>query len=141
VTYELSGEAAPPMVNGELVFEAPWQGRIFGMARGLAEQGIYAWDEFRMRLIDEVGSFAGHEIAESGLSTPQFHYYDHFLRALETLLVQRGIVAPGELTDRVRALADRPPGHDHHEGHNHDGHDQHPAHHHEHHHDHADDHP
>ena len=28
---------APPAANGEVVFEAPWQGRVFAMARLLAE--------------------------------------------------------------------------------------------------------
>ena len=33
----LDGRIAPPTANGEVVFEAPWQGRVFGMARLLAE--------------------------------------------------------------------------------------------------------
>ncbi len=113
-TYELGGAAAPPMVNGELVFEAPWQGRLFGIARGLAEQGVYEWDEFRARLIEQIAAF------DRGIGPPDaYHYYDHFLRALETLLVERELVAPGELTQRIDVLAARPPEHDHHD-HDHD---------------------
>ena len=44
---ELAGDIAPPMANGELVFESPWEGRVFGMARVLCEQGLFEWDEFR----------------------------------------------------------------------------------------------
>ncbi len=112
-TYELGGAAAPPMVNGELVFEAPWQGRLFGIARGLAEQGVYEWDEFRARLIEQIAAF------DRSAAPVQYHYYDHFLRALESLLVDRGLVAAGELAHRVDAFAARPPGHDHHD-HDHD---------------------
>lgn len=111
-TYELNGHAAPPMLNGELVFDAPWQGRAFGIARGLVEQGVYAWDDFRARLIEQIGTF-DRAIGHDGSAPPPFHYYDHFLRALETLLVERGIVASGELTERVHAFEDRPHGHDH----------------------------
>jgi nitrile hydratase accessory protein len=121
-TYELGGDAAPPMLNGELVFEAPWQGRAFGIARGLAEQGVYAWEDFRAQLTEQIGVFdrtLGRDYGTSGLTTPQFRYYDHFLIALETLLVARGIVANGELTERVRAFEERPHGHDHDHHHHH----------------------
>ena len=96
-TYELGGAATPPMVNGELVFEAPWQGRAFGIARGLAEWGVYAWDDFRAALIEQIGAFdrgidAGR--LDSAVPTPQFHYYDHFLRALESILIVAGSTMP-----------------------------------------------
>ncbi len=119
--YVLTGMAEPPMVNGELAFESPWQGRVFGIARGLAERGVFEWDAFRARLIEQIASFdlnQNEPVSASGLSTLQFHYYDHFLAALEMLLVDRSIIAPGELTHRIRAFAERPPGHDH--GHHHD---------------------
>ncbi len=55
--FELTGMAAPPMVNGELTFDAPWQGRVFGIARGLAEHGVFEWDAFRARLIERIAAF------------------------------------------------------------------------------------
>jgi nitrile hydratase accessory protein len=95
------------MVNGELAFDAPWQGRAFGIARGLAERGVYEWDDFRAALIEQIGGFdraVETRDLHSSVPTPQFHYYDHFLRALETLLVARNIIAPGELIERVHAF-------------------------------------
>lgn len=124
--YELTGTVTPPMVNGELAFDAPWQGRVFGMARGLAERGVFEWDTFRARLIEQIASFdrtLDRNAVVSGMSTPDFHYYDHFLQALESLLVDRSIIAPGELLTRVRAFGERPHGHDHPHDHDHD-HDQ-----------------
>ena len=35
---EAEGPAAPPRANGELVFEAPWESRAFGIAIALVER-------------------------------------------------------------------------------------------------------
>ena len=35
----MTGPAAMPRRNGELVFAEPWQGRVFGMAVALSERG------------------------------------------------------------------------------------------------------
>ncbi len=105
---DAKGPAAPPMANGELVFEMPWQGRIFGMATSLAEQGVYAWDDFRQRLIDRVAAWE----ANAPEGAP-YHYYDRFLEALEDVLVERELVQSGELCDRVQAFAEHPHAHDH----------------------------
>ncbi|MDR0357956.1 MAG: nitrile hydratase accessory protein, partial [bacterium] len=75
----MQGQAALPRRNGELVFEAPGQGRAFGIALGLHEAGAYDWEEFRQRLIQEVGA------------DEQGDYYEHWLAALERLAVERGL--------------------------------------------------
>lgn len=114
--FQLDGPSTPPMTNGELVFEAPWQGRAFGIARSLAEQGLYSWDDFRDGLIAE--------ILRSDADAPtgsQYAYYDRFLAALEAVLARRGMIAPDELRGRIAELAARPDGHDH----DHDHHDHH----------------
>ncbi len=99
----LDGELAPPMANGELIFEYPWQGRVFGMASALCQQGCYEWDEFRGQLI--------HQLA--GATSPDFEYYEHFLAALSALLEDKGICSSGLLEARKTELAARPHGHDH----------------------------
>ena len=96
------------MVNGEVVFDAPWQGRLFGMARALSEQGVYHWDEFREHLIKEIADWDQHH--QPG---DDYHYYDLFLLALTKLLAQKGICLQDELTNRATALKTRPHGHDH----------------------------
>ena len=111
---ELEGIAAPPMANGEVVFEAPWQGRVFGMARALCQAGHYSWDEFRECLIEAIGAWDGDH------DEPEYHYFDHFLLALETLLVRKRLVAAGELGERFRAYLARPSDHDHDHSHDHD---------------------
>mgnify|MGYP001409094603 CR=1 FL=1 len=49
---QLFGRYEPPMANGEVFFEAPWQGRVFAMAVTLAEQGCMAWSDFQGMLIE-----------------------------------------------------------------------------------------
>ena len=105
---ELSGPIAPPLANGELLFEAPWQGRVFGMARALADQGAFTWDDFRTELIAVIGAWDA-----TAEDASVYLYYDRFLRALEVLLVKRNMLAEGELRAQVDALEARPHGHDH----------------------------
>jgi len=107
----LDGELAPPMANGEVIFDAPWQGRVFAMARVLAEAGHYTWDEFREHLIDQIGAWdTAHAGAERGAD---YRYYDHFLAALQALLAEKHLLVPQVMEDRVRTFAGRPHGHDH----------------------------
>ena len=40
----MSGAIAMPRSNGELVFDAPWQSRAFGMAVSLSRAGYFSWD-------------------------------------------------------------------------------------------------
>lgn len=110
-----SGPAAPPRANGELVFEAPWESRAFGIAVRLQEQGLFGWDEFRERLIDEIARFErAHPEARSAAAG--YRYYERWLAALERLLADKGLCAPAELSRRTAGLAARPPGHDHDHG-------------------------
>lgn len=101
----------PPMTNGELVFEEPWQGRVFGMARLLAETGRYSWDEFRAYLIEEIGRWEA-SAAASG-SDEGYRYYDRFLAAFQALLKDKGLLDGDDIEVRFSAFAARPHGHDH----------------------------
>src|SRR5262249_18525318 len=44
VVAAMEGATALPRENGELVFDEPWQGRAFGMAVALHEDGLYEWE-------------------------------------------------------------------------------------------------
>ena len=52
---DLGDDLAVPRKNGELVFEAPWEGRVFGMAVVLSDDRVYAWDDFRDHLVGDRG--------------------------------------------------------------------------------------
>ena len=89
VDRHVAGIEGLPRKNGELVFEAPWQSRAFGMAVALNQRGGYEWEEFRQQLIAEIGRY------------PDDEYYASWLRAFETLLLARRTVTPDELAGRT----------------------------------------
>jgi nitrile hydratase accessory protein len=91
VVAVMAGEVALPRKNGELVFDEPWQGRVFGMAVALHEQGRYEWEEFRQALIGQVAAAE----ARGGA----FVYYEVWLATFEELLATKGLVTPAELEE------------------------------------------
>ena len=101
---ELQGLSAPPMANGEVVFDAPWQSRVFGMARALCEQGMFTWDEFREQLILQIGTCG---------NDSDYQYFSHFFDALTVLLEKKQLFSKAELMVLSDQFAARPHGHDH----------------------------
>jgi nitrile hydratase accessory protein len=97
VAPPLTGVAALPRSNGELVFSEPWESRVFGMAVALCNQGGYSWDEFREQLIAEIGAAGGEDEQD---------YYGRWLAAFENLLISRRIVTGAEVDARIRTLAE-----------------------------------
>jgi nitrile hydratase accessory protein len=77
-------------LDADHVFSAPWEARAFAIALKLSEAGLFTWDEFRERLIAEVG--ASDRVHERDGTSEHGEYYEHFLRALERLLDEKGIV-------------------------------------------------
>jgi hypothetical protein len=71
IDVDVDGVAAPPRSNGELVFDAPWQGRAFGMCVALLDDRGLGWDAFRPHLI------------AATQADPDAPYYDRFAIALE----------------------------------------------------------
>jgi len=78
----MAGPAAPPRQNGELVFDAPWQGRVFAMAVGLVDRLGLEWDEFRKRLMAAIEE------------DPERPYYESWTVALEALVADQGLTGP-----------------------------------------------
>ena len=91
VVAAMQGPAGMPRKNGELVFDEPWQGRVFGMAVALHEQGRYDWEEFRSALIAQIAAAE----ARSGA----FIYYEIWLATFEELLARKGLVTLEELEE------------------------------------------
>ena len=89
---DMAGSAALPRRNGELVFEAPWQGRVFALALGVVRRLGLDWSAFQRHLIAEIGA------------RPDAPYYDCWVAALERLVVERGVVGADELAAALRAL-------------------------------------
>lgn len=104
------GPAAPPRSNGELVFAEPWESRAFGLVVTLFEAGAFAWPQFQAALIARIAAWEKRPDRNAG-----WNYYEHWLGALEDVLLALGTVSIDEVTARAHALAGRPPGHDHHD--------------------------
>jgi Nitrile hydratase beta subunit len=87
----MAGAAALPRENGELVFDAPWQGRVLGMALAVVHERGLEWDEFRQRLIAAV---------DADSARP---YYESWTIALTDLVVDLDIIDEDELTNMLIA--------------------------------------
>ena len=73
IPIDTQGSLAPPRSNGELVFDAPWQARAFGMAIALLEGHHLGWDAFRPYLVVAINA------------QPEATYYEQFVEALATM--------------------------------------------------------
>lgn len=114
-----------PRRPDEPAFEAPWQARAFAIALLLTDRegGDIPWTDFQGRLVQAI------ERDGEAVEAAEDVYYSQWLRALERLLVDEGMVDPDELDERVAAFAagDRDAsefvigdhGHDHDHPHNH----------------------
>jgi nitrile hydratase accessory protein len=102
IDADLEGPVSPPRDNGELVFAAPWERRVFGLTVALCRSHACEWEAFRQHLISR--------IAEDKTRP----YWESWAAALEDLLADTRTLAPKELQARHEELLARPPGHDHH---------------------------
>lgn len=101
---QLCGDrSALPKNQERLVFDEPWQGRAFGLALALAEQGAYQWDEFRASLISNIGAWAKTHTPDD----PDWHYYQHWLASLEKLAMDKALVTPESLNARTQEFLER----------------------------------
>lgn len=102
IDSDLAGAFSPPRDNGEIVFAAPWERRIFGVTVALCRSEACDWESFRERLIAR--------IAEDQTRP----YWASWAAALEDVLADTAALARAQLDARYRALLARPPDHDHH---------------------------
>ena len=78
------------------VFAAPWEAGAFALAVALHERGVFAWPEFAGELSKNIAT-------DSRGLVP---YYEHWLTAVETLVVRNKIATEPELEDRIEAWHD-----------------------------------
>lgn len=103
------GPISPPRRNGEIVFDALWEGRLFGMTMALHESGAFRWEEFRDRLIDAIAAWERAHHPDAG----GYRYWACWLAAFERLVAEKGLCPADVLERRTAELAARPAGHDH----------------------------
>ena len=85
----MAGEAALPRQNGELVFDAPWQGRVLGMALAVVQERGLDWDDFRQRLVAAIDA------------DPTRPYYESWTAALTDLVVDFGVASARDVATRA----------------------------------------
>jgi nitrile hydratase accessory protein len=101
-----------PRKNGELVFEAPWEARAFGLAVALSEEGLYSWQDFSQELATQIAAAERDGIESS--------YYERWLASLEKLVIASGLTTSEELDTRaVQQAFDDHHDHDHDHPHSH----------------------
>jgi len=87
---DVDGPAAPPRSNGEVVFDAPWQGRVFGLAAGVIETRFGGDREpFRQRLVAAIAA------------DPERPYWESWAVALEDLVTSTGLLASADVDVRL----------------------------------------
>ncbi len=78
---DADGIAAPPRRNGELIFEAPWQSRVFGLCAAIVETCFEGDGEpFRRQLIAAIAA------------EPDRPYWDSWTIALQQLVLEVGLL-------------------------------------------------
>jgi nitrile hydratase accessory protein len=75
---ELSGL---PRDAGTPVFNEPWEARAFAMTLALHERGLFTWPQWAAALSREISKAQASGDADLGDT-----YYQHWLRALESLV-------------------------------------------------------
>jgi nitrile hydratase accessory protein len=73
-----------PRGESEPVFAEAWQAQAFALAVKLSEQGYFTWKEWASALAEELRAAARRGEPDDGS-----HYYEHWLKALEQLVVAK----------------------------------------------------
>jgi len=80
------------------VFREPWEAQAFAMAIKLHESGLFTWPEWAEALSTEIA--AAQKAGDPDLGDT---YYQHWLKALETLVLAKTTLTVDRLESRRRA--------------------------------------
>jgi cobaltochelatase CobN len=83
------------------VFAEPWQAQAFAIAVRLSAQGYFTWKEWADALAAELAV-----AVELGEADDGSEYYQHWLAALEKLVISKGLTDIAALFERKEAWAD-----------------------------------
>jgi nitrile hydratase accessory protein len=80
------------------VFAEAWEAQAFAMTLTLHERGVFTWTEWAAALATEIK--AAQAAGDPDLGTT---YYQHWLRALERLVVGKGVATQQAVDDTTAA--------------------------------------
>ncbi len=86
-----------PREQNEPVFKEPWQAEVFAIVLSLHERGVFTWSEWAAMLSQEIRHAQRDGDADLGDT-----YYNHWLTALECILVAKKIGSESQLADLYR---------------------------------------
>jgi nitrile hydratase accessory protein len=90
----------------DAAFAEPWQARAFALVLKLAERGHFTSSEWTTALSGQVVP-AGDSLASRSVAGDDgSHYYEHWLAALEKLVVEKGLTDAAALDARKEAWRD-----------------------------------
>lgn len=93
ITTEIANTLRLPRDDNGPVFDAPWQAEVFAFTLLLHERDVFSWSDWADALANAI-----RQAQQAGDADHGDTYYHHWLAALETLLVERGIAEPDQLT-------------------------------------------
>ena len=93
----MEAQIALPRENGELVFQAPWEARAFGLAVALNQQALYEWREFSAELAATIAAVDQNDAPSS--------YYTRWVASLEELVIARGLLSREQLDAKTAEYA------------------------------------
>ena len=77
-------------------FAEPWQAQAFALVLKLYEEGVFDWSEWSGALSEEIRSAGTRGEADRGDT-----YYQHWLAALEALLLRKAILERSTVDSRI----------------------------------------
>lgn len=87
--------AGMPRDGSEPVFREPWEAHAFAMAVRLNEAGLFTWSEWAAALSSEISRAQSAGDQDLGDT-----YYQHWLRTLEFLISEKGVLQLDEIDCR-----------------------------------------
>lgn len=90
-----------PRDTGGPVFAEPWQAQAFAMAMRLSAAGWFTWQEWAQALGEQLRLAAARGEPDDGS-----HYYEHWLAALEQLVLAKGLSNREMLRERKEQWAE-----------------------------------
>lgn len=94
---DLDALPALPRDDAGPVFRAPWEAQAFAMMLSLHQRSIFTWPEWAAALAAELAAAAARGEPDDGS-----HYYEHWLAALEKLVIAKNVASAQDLEQRVQ---------------------------------------
>lgn len=96
----LLSKPLPVCVDGDMKFAEPWEAKAFAIIVKLAQEGHFSWAEWVECFSKEVAAASAVEAAGGNPKT----YYEQWLDAAETLLVDKGVTSRQQLVAKRFAI-------------------------------------